>query len=37
VVCGKAQFDDAHFDTLLNPTLMIEVLSDSTEAYTVSQ
>lgn len=33
VVCGKAQFDDAHFDTLLNPTLIIEVLSDSTEAY----
>jgi Uma2 family endonuclease len=33
VVCGKAQFDDVHFDTLLNPTLIIEVLSDSTEAY----
>ena len=33
VVCGKAQFDDTHFDTLLNPTLIIEVLSDSTEAY----
>ena len=33
VVCGKEQFDDAHLDTLLNPTLIIEVLSDSTEAY----
>jgi len=33
VVCGQAQFDDAHLDTLLNPTLIIEVLSDSTEAY----
>ena len=33
VVCGKAQFDDVQFDTLLNPTLIIEVLSDSTEAY----
>lgn len=33
VICGKAQFDDTHFDTLLNPTLIIEVLSDSTEAY----
>lgn len=33
VVCGKAQFDDSHFDTLLNPTLIVEVSSDSTEAY----
>lgn len=33
VVCRQAQFDDAHLDTLLNPTLIIEVLSDSTEAY----
>ncbi|MFZ1640136.1 MAG: Uma2 family endonuclease [Candidatus Contendobacter sp.] len=33
VICGKGQFDDAHLDTLLNPTLIIEVLSDSTEAY----
>lgn len=33
VVCGQAQFNDAHLDTLLNPTLIIEVLSDSTEAY----
>lgn len=33
VVCGKPEFEDAHVDTLLNPTLLIEVLSDSTEAY----
>ncbi|MDG4594949.1 MAG: Uma2 family endonuclease [Candidatus Contendobacter sp.] len=33
VVCGKEQFEDAHLDTLLNPTLIIEVLSASTEAY----
>ena len=33
VVCGKEQFEDARLDTLLNPTLIIEVLSDSTEAY----
>lgn len=32
-VCGHAQFDDQHLDTLLNPVLIIEVLSDSTEAY----
>jgi Uma2 family endonuclease len=33
VVCGTPQFEDAHLDTLLNPTLLIEVLSPSTEAY----
>lgn len=33
VTCGKAQFDDTHLDTLLNPVLIVEVLSDSTEAY----
>ena len=33
VVCGQARFEDTHLDTLLNPTLIIEVLSDSTEAY----
>jgi Uma2 family endonuclease len=33
VVCGERQFDDTHFDTLLNPTLLVEVLSPSTEAY----
>jgi Uma2 family endonuclease len=33
VVCGKPQFEDGQMDTLLNPTLLIEVLSPSTEAY----
>jgi Uma2 family endonuclease len=33
VVCGKAEFDDRSEDTLLNPTVIIEVLSPSTEAY----
>ncbi len=33
VVCGEPQFKDAVFDTLLNPVLLIEVLSDSTESY----
>ena len=33
VTCGKAQFDDTHLDTLLNPVLIVEILSDSTEAY----
>ena len=33
VVCGEPRFEDQHVDTLLNPTLIVEVLSDSTEAY----
>ena len=33
VVCGAPQFEDSHVDTLLNPTVLIEVLSPSTEAY----
>lgn len=33
VVCGPPQFDDEQKDTLLNPTLIVEVLSISTEAY----
>lgn len=32
VVCGAPQFEDPQADTLLNPTLLIEVLSPSTEA-----
>ena len=32
VVCGEPAFEDEHVDTLLNPTLLIEVLSESTEA-----
>ena len=31
-VCGEPRFVDDQFDTLLNPTAIIEVLSDSTEA-----
>jgi Uma2 family endonuclease len=33
IVCGQSQFEDEHHDTLLNPTVIIEVLSPSTEAY----
>ena len=29
-VCGEPSFEDAAADTLLNPALIIEVLSDST-------
>ena len=31
-VCGEARFEDDQVDTLLNPTLIVEVLSPSTEA-----
>ncbi len=31
VVCGESRFEDAELDTLLNPTLIIEILSPSTE------
>ena len=33
IVCGRARFEDRRRDTLLNPTVIIEVLSPSTEAY----
>jgi Uma2 family endonuclease len=33
VVCGEPLFLDDREDTLLNPTLIVEVLSPSTEAY----
>jgi Uma2 family endonuclease len=33
VACGTPAFEDAYVDTLLNPTVIIEVLSPSTEAY----
>jgi len=32
-VCGEIRFDDEQKDTLLNPTVLVEVLSSSTEAY----
>ena len=33
VACGKLRFADAREDTLLNPRIIIEVLSDSTAAW----
>jgi Uma2 family endonuclease len=33
VVCAEPQLEDKQFDTLLNPCLIIEVLSKSTAAY----
>lgn len=32
-VCGEPRFNDGEFDTLLNPILVAEVLSPSTQAY----
>jgi Uma2 family endonuclease len=33
VVCGEPKFEDDYVDTLLNPTVVFEVLSKSTESY----
>ena len=33
IVCGKEEYLDDQFDTLLNPTVIFEVLSGSTEDY----
>ncbi len=33
VVCGEPKFEDTGQDTLIDPTLVIEVLSKSTEAF----
>lgn len=33
VVCGEPQLEDDQLDTLLNPKVIIEVLSESTEKY----
>ena len=33
VACGEPAFEDKHGDVLLNPTVVFEVLSRSTEAY----
>ena len=33
VVCGEPHFEDTHPETLTNPTVIVEVLSSSTEAY----
>lgn len=33
IVCGEEEYADEEFDTLLNPTVLFEVLSPSTEDY----
>lgn len=33
ILCGSEEFLDDEFDTLLNPTVLIEVLSPTTESY----
>ena len=33
VVCGEREFHDAHKDIILNPKVIVEVLSTSTEAF----
>jgi Uma2 family endonuclease len=33
VICGPLQFAEGTNDTVVNPTLLVEVLSDSTEGY----
>lgn len=33
IVCGEPELEDSHLDTLLNPTILIEVISPSTEGY----
>lgn len=33
VVCGEVQFDDDQLDMILNPAVIVEVLSKSTEIY----
>ena len=33
VVCGPSQYHDQAQDVLLNPTVIVEVLSPSTEAF----
>ena len=33
VVCGEPVLEDKHADTLLNPSVVIEVLTDSTETF----
>lgn len=32
IVCGKPELEDEHFDTLINPSVIFEVLSTSTQA-----
>src|SRR5436853_3379827 len=37
VVCGQPLFHDKHRDVLMNPRLIVEVLSNSTERYDRSE
>lgn len=32
-LCGEPRFEDGHTDTLVNPAVIVEILSPSTEAY----
>jgi Uma2 family endonuclease len=33
VICGERQFHDSHRDVVLNPTVILEILSPATEAF----
>jgi len=33
ITCGDAEFEDNEFDTLINPVVIMEILSDSTELF----
>ena len=33
VICGELQFRDEHRDVIINPAVIVEVLSESTEAF----
>nr|WP_320193969.1 Uma2 family endonuclease [uncultured Desulfobacter sp.] len=33
ITCGDAKFEDNEFDTLINPVVIMEILSDSTELF----
>ena len=33
IYCGEPEFEDNEFDTLINPFVIMEILSDSTEAF----
>ena len=33
IFCGDAKFEDNEFDTLTNPVIIMEILSDSTESF----
>jgi len=33
ITCGKEEFEDAVADTLLNPVVLVEILSETTEKY----